>query len=378
MYKGYKVRIYPTEKQEEILWEHIHACRFIWNYMLELQENRYKNGEKHLSYYEMNKLLSPLKNQEAYMWLKKVSHHSLFLTCNDLSKAYKDFFKGINGCPKFKSKKKDKLSYPIRYDVFRFDQDGNAIIERVKHVKTRKIQMPQGKIVNPRVSFVNHKWILSFGVECENQVVETTDIPMGIDLGIKELAVVSYGNQKFVFHNINKSKRVRTLEHKLKHVQRVLNRKYRENNYEKTKGVVKYEQLVKDIYCRLANIRCNYIHQTTHKIVSLRPNRIVMEDLDIMRWMKKKHLVHMVTNQCFGFFLVTMKYKCEWNGIPFIRADKWFASSKICSNCGNIKPRLALSQRVYVCEKCGLKLDRDYNAAINLMRYVPQNERVTT
>lgn len=380
MYKGYKIRIYPTKEQEELIWKHIHACRFIWNYMLALQRDRYQNGEKHLGRFDMIKLLTPLKKQEEYSWLKEISNSSLQIVCSDLNKAYTEFFKKNQRYPKFKSRKKAKLSYPVRSDVIRFENN-NLIIEKIKSVKTKLKDnfIPQGKISNPRISLVNNKWILSFGVECENQVQELTDKSMGIDLGIKELAVVSYGNEKIVFHNINKSKRVRTLEHKLKHVQRVINRKYRTNgNYEKTKGILKYEAIAKEINYKLSNIRKNYIHQITHTLISLLPEKVVMEDLNVSGMMKNKHLAEAIGKQGFYEFIRQMQYKCEWNGIEFIQVDRWYPSSKTCSKCNKLKLNLKLSDRIYKCDYCGLEIDRDYNAAINLMRYVPQVERCAT
>lgn len=376
MIKGYKIRLYPTKEQEELIWKHIHACRFIWNYMLALQQERYKNGEKYLQRFDMIKLLTPLKKQEEYSWLNEVSTTSLQIICSDLNKAYVDFFKKNFKYPKFKSRKKTRISYPICNNRFHFNNDSTVTIQKLSKVKLKHNFIPQGKISNLRISLVNNKWILSFGVECENQVQELTDKSMGIDLGIKELAVVSYGDEKIVFHNINKSKRVRTLEHKLKHVQRVINRKYRTNgNYEKTKGILKYETIAKEINYKLSNIRKNYIHQITHTLTSLLPEKVVMEDLNVSGMMKNKHLAKAIGKQGFYEFIRQMQYKCEWNGIEFIQVDRWYPSSKTCSKCNKLKLNLKLSDRIYKCDYCGLEIDRDYNAAINLMRYVPQVER---
>lgn len=374
MYKGYKIRLFPTKEQEEKLWKHIHTCRFIWNYMLSLQINAYKSGEKYINKINMKKMLPIIKKEDGHKWLTEVSNKSLELICNDLDTCFMGLFKHTKRWPKFKSKKKCKLSYPVRTDNSLHFKNDMVLIEKVGYIKINSL-FPDGKKYNARVSFVNGKWILSFCVECEKQVpTDLTDKSIGIDLGIKELATISFGDEKIVFHNINKSKRVRSLEHKLKHIDRVMSRKYRANykkngTYEKSKNVLKYEKIFKEINYKLSNIRTDYIHKTTTYIVSLLPKRVVMEKLNLINMEKNRHLAKSLRDLCLSKFIKQMQYKCEWNGIEFIQADRWYPSSKTCSCCGRIKKDLKLSDRVYKCE-CGLEIDRDYNAAINLMRYV--------
>ena len=167
------------------------------------------------------------------------------------------------------------------------------------------------------------------------------------------------------------------LKHKLIHLQRKLDRKYKTNNvlniydkkYYKSNNIIKVENQIRQVYNQLFNIRTNYIHQITHEIVSLFPRRIVMENLNITGMMKNKHLSKAIGEQCFYSFIQKMKYKCEWNGIEFVQADRFYPSSKSCSGCGCIKSDLKLSDRTYVCKECGLVIDRDLNAAINLSNY---------
>lgn len=178
-------------------------------------------------------------------------------------------------------------------------------------------------------------------MECENQTPILTDKSMGIDLGIKDLAVIEYDGEPIVFHNINKSKKMRLLNKRLKHLQRDISRKYEANRignkYVKTKNIEKQETKLRKLYAHITNIRQNYIHQTTHKLVSLLPQRVVMEDLNVSGMMKNKHLSKAVQEQCFYEFIRQMKYKCEWNGIEFVQVDRFYPSSKTCSNCGCIK-----------------------------------------
>ena len=384
MIKGFKVRLYPTKEQEELIWKHIHACRFMWNYMLELQESRYKNGESHLSAFGMNYLITPLKKEPDKEWLKEVSTASLKLECGDVANAYQGFFKSGKWHPKFKSRRKAKPAYPVRCDSVWFSQDLVAI-EKVGKVRFRSDRsFPQGrghKFSNVRLSFINGKYILSFGMECENQTPILNGFSMGIDLGIKELAVVACGDKQMVFHNINKSRKMRDLDKRIKHAQRSVSRKYeaakkRTGRYEKSRNIEREENNLRNLHARKANIRQNYLHQTTHALVSELPKTVVMEDLNVSGMMKNRHLSKAVSEQGFYEFIRQMKYKCEWNGIEFIQVDRFYPSSKTCSHCGNVKRDLKLSDRTYACPVCGLTIDRDYNAAINLMRYAVLHTQV--
>lgn len=379
MIKSYKIRLYPTKEQEQLMWKHIGSCRFIWNWMLAKQEELYKQGEKHLSAFDMMNLLTPLKKQDEHLWLNEISKATLQTVCKDLSESYQRFFKKTSGFPKFKSRKRSKPSFPIRTERFYFKDDKFLNIEKIGKVMYRtdfvfEYGKENCKFTNARVSYINGKWMLSFGMECENQVHELNDISIGIDLGVKDLAIVEYNGEPLVFHNINKSKRMRNIGKKLKHLQKSISRKYKANRdgkkYNKTKNIEKQEERLRKLRARQSNIRRNYIHQTTHKLVSLLPKRIVMEDLNVTGMMKNRHLSKAVQDQCFYEFIRQMEYKCAWNGIELVKADRFYPSSKTCSGCGCIKTDLKLSDRTYHCSDCGLTIDRDYNAAVNLSRYV--------
>jgi len=383
MIKGFKIRIYPTKEQEELIWKHIHASRFIWNYMLDLQEKNYDDGGKFISAFSMNKLLTPLKKREEYVWLNDVSTTMLQRTCADLAEAYNKYFKKIVNHPRYKSRKTAKKAFPVCCNRFSFN--GNiAHIQKLGYVKFKSdFVFPQGcghKFLDVRLSYINGKYMLSFSMECENQAPQLIEESMGIDLGIKELAVVACGDRQLVFHNINKSKKMRDLEKREKSVQRRISRKYeaskrRTGRYEKTENIKKEEAKLKKICKRKADIRKNYIHQTTHTLVTMLPKRVVMEDLNVSGMMKNKHLSKAVQEQCFYEFIKQMRYKCEWSGIEFMQVDRFYPSSKTCSCCGAIKRDLKLSDRAYVCPECGYTIDRDLNAAINLSKYTASSTR---
>lgn len=376
MIKGYKIRIYPNKEQKILIEKHIGACRFIWNYMLNLQNENYKNANKYIGRFDMIRKLTPLKKQEEYQWLNEVSNTSLQNICTDLDKVFKGFFKKEHKYPNFKSKKKSKKSYPVCESRFYFKDSKHIQIQKLGIVKCKtdfKIPIGKHKFSNIRLSKELNKYFISFGLECENQVRQLNEYSMGIDLGVKDLAVVSYGEDSLVFHNINKSSKIKKLNRELKHLQRSVSRKYeankQENKYVKTNNIIKAEEKLRKINKKILDIRNNYIHQTTHKLIELLPKRVVMEKLNVLGMMKNKHLAKAIGEQNFYKFIEYMKYKCEWNKIEFIQVDRFYPSSKKCSCCGNIKKDLKLSDRVYVC-KCGLNIDRDLNAAINLKNYV--------
>ena len=379
MQKGFKIRIYPTKGQEEKFWQHIGCCRYVWNWMLDHQQKNYADGGKHLSAFDMMNKLKPLKNDGGHDWLYEVSNTSLKDTCRDLDKAYKAFFKKNAKFPKFKSRKHSNPSYPVRSESLWFDGK-YANIEKVGKVRYKTdFNLPHGtrggKYYNARISYDGFKWYLSFAMECESQAPELTDKNMGIDLGIKELAVVAYGDEELVFPNINKSQQMRELEKRIKHLQRNISRKYEQNKvgnkYVKTNNIIREERKLKKLLKRQKDIRHNYVHQTTHRLVAMLPKQVVMEDLNVTGMMKNKHLSKVIQGQCFYEFRRQMKHKCEWNGIQLIEADRYYPSSKTCSCCGTIKRDLRLKDRTFICPECGLEIDRDYNAAINLMNYSP-------
>ena len=378
MIRSFKIRLFPTKEQEELMWKHINGCRYIYNLMLEKQINNYENNEKYLSSFTMNKMLTIIKRQNDLTWLNEISARSLQIVCSDLNRVFQRFFNKTGGFPKFKSKKRCKSAFPVKAQTLYFIDRNDLRIENFGKIKYKtdyvfKYGLRQIKALNARISRTNGKWMLSFGMECENQAPILTDKPMGIDLGIKETMVVAYGNESIIFHNINKSKKVRELKKKIRNLQRVISRKYEANRvgkkYIKTNNIIKLENKLRKLYARLNGIRYNYIHQCTHKLISLLPCRVVMEDLNVMGMMKNRHLSKAIQEQCFYEIIRQMKYKCEWNGIPFIQADRFYPSSKTCSCCGAINKRLTLSDRTFICPECGFAIDRDYQAALNLMRY---------
>ncbi len=363
-----KARLYPSELQEQKLWQSAGTARFIYNWTLARQEENYKNGGKFISDKVLRKELTQLKKSEL-SWLNEVSNNVSKQAVKDACNAYKRFFKGLSGKPKFKSKRKGKKSFYNDNIKLKVKESKLVSIEKIGWIKTNE-QLPAGvKYSNPRISYDNKYWYISVGVEQEEIKEDLTDISLGVDLGLKNLAICSNGT---VYKNINKTYAVRKIEKRLKKLQRQVSRKYGQNKkgkeYVKTKNIIKLEKQIQQVDRRLANIRNNYLHQTTTSIVKTKPYRVVIEDLNVKGMMKNKHLSDAIRKQGFYEFRRQLGYKCKFRGIELVVADRFYPSSKTCSQCGKINKDLKLKDRVYSCS-CGLSIDRDLNACINLSRY---------
>ncbi|MHC1681583.1 MAG: RNA-guided endonuclease InsQ/TnpB family protein [Clostridiaceae bacterium] len=370
MILGMKVRLFPAKEQEQKLWQSVGTARYIYNWTLAKQEDNYKNGGKFIPDGDLRKELTILKKTEEYKWLNEVSNNVAKQAVKDACDAYKKFFKKLADKPRFKSRRKSKPSFYNDNLKLKF-KDNAVLIEKVGWVKIKRNAVSMNcKYSNPRISFDGKYWFVSVGIEKEQPIVELTNESIGIDVGIRDLAVCSNG---MTFNNINKTKNVKKLEKRLRRLQRRVSGKYLKNKegskFVKTSNIIKIEKQIKLLHRKLANIRSNHSHQATNMIVKTKPSRVVMETLNIKGMMKNRHLSKAIAKQCLYEFKRQIQYKCEFNGIEFVEADKWYPSSKTCSECGHVKEKLSLSESTYICEECGCVIDRDYNASINLSRY---------
>ena len=239
------------------------------------------------------------------------------------------------------------------------------------------------KYSKPHISFDGKYWYLCVGYEALEKKCELTGESIGIDMGIKDLAICSNGK---TYKNINKSHQVRKLEKVLKREQRKLSRMQERNlscykivgnkripvfikPLEECRNFQKQKRKIKLVYRKLTNIRNNYLHQTTTEIVKTKPSRIVMERWNVKGMMKNRHLAKAIQKQKFYEFKRQIAYKCQKNGIEMVEVPTFYPSSKTCSCCGCIRSDLKLSDRVYRCNECGLVIDRDLNASLNLAKY---------
>ena len=373
MIKSIKIRLSPTKEQEELMFQSVGIARFAYNWGLSKWEEMYKEGIKPSKAKIRKEFNNSIRKNDDFKWLYNVSGQITAQAFADLEDAYKNFFDGLAQRPKFKNKKKSKKSFYVRYDAIKFSNN-RVNIEKIGKVKySSNYKIPKlDKYTNPRCHFDGKYWYLTFGFEHgESQASLNEDLSIGIDLGISHLAIVNHLDKPI--ENINKSKEVRRLKKKLKRLQRQVSRKYEMNKkgskFVKTNNIIKLERQIKLVHRRLNNIRNNHIHQATSKIIKLNPYRVVMEDLNVSGMMKNKHLAKKIAEQKFYEFKRQMKYKCQFNKIEFFEADRWYPSSKACSCCKNIKKDLKLSDRTYICNECGLVIDRDKNASINLGNY---------
>ncbi|WP_297633008.1 transposase [uncultured Clostridium sp.] len=385
MLTGIKIKLNPTEEQEILFWKSAGVARWSYNYFLAESNNYYNENKKSLKESDVRKHINNVLKKTTHTWLKEVGSNVMKQGVKDANLARDRWFKGLGNKPKFKSRRKNKISFYVNYENLK-KVKGGFRGEKIGFVKTYgalpKLKVGE-KYSNPRISFDGRSWFLSVGYDRKFEPVKLTGKSLGIDVGIKKLAVCSEGKVK---KNINKTKRVKFLKKKLKREQRKLSRKIENNisSYTKTrkpiykkplkdiKNIQKQNNIIRNLYKKLNDIRTNHLHQTTNAIVKTKPSRIVMETLNIKNMMKNKHLAKAIAEQSLYEFKRQIKYKCKKYGIEFVEADKWYPSSKKCSCCGNIKKDLKLKDRIYKCS-CGLKIDRDLNASINLANYPIQN-----
>ena len=372
----------PNNKQKTKLFQYANAARFAYNWALGREQDNYKNGGKFISEGDLRKEFTQLKKTNEYAWLNNVSNNVTKQAIKDACEAYRYFFKGYAKFPRFKSKKHSVPKFyqdnvKIKFTDTHVKVEGFAISKKKNKQKLNWIRLAEyGRIptknvkyMNPRIKYDGLNWYITVGIEYENSDTLPSNEGIGIDLGIKDLAICSDGS---TYKNINKSQKVKKLEKRKRRLQRSISRKYEKNkkgvSYCKTSNIIKREKELLKLNHRLTNIRQNYLHQTTTEIVKTKPSFVVLEDLNVKGMMKNRHLSKAVQQQGFREFRRQIEYKSAWNNIPVIIADRFFPSSKLCSCCGNIKKDLKLSDRIYKCE-CGNVIDRDYQAALNLKRY---------
>lgn len=371
----------PNNKQRTRLFQSAGVSRWAYNWTLARQQRNYETGGKFISDGMLRKELTQLKKTNEYSWLNNYSNNITKQAIKDACLAYQRFFKHQTSFPKFKSKRKATPSFYVDTDKIEFTANKVRLEKLTSSKKTNKQKLNWVKLVeksriplgckyyNPRITFDGINWWVCVGVEYEESKEQPANDGIGIDLGIKDLAICSDGH---TYKNINKTQQVQRLKKKKRRLQRKISRKYIKNKkggrYCKTCNIIKCEKELLKLNHRLTNIRRNYLNQVTSEIVNRKPKFIVLEDLNVKGIMKNKHLALAMQEQCLNEFYRQIQYKSEWNIIKFITAPKFYPSSKLCSVCGHIKKDLKLSDRVYVCV-CGNRVDRDFQASVNLCNY---------
>ena len=376
--RAYKIEINPTDDQKSKIHQTIGVSRFIYNFYIAHNKEIYEKEGKFVSGMDFSKWLNNeyIPNNQDKKWIKEVSSKATKQAIMNGDKAFRDFFKGAKGFPRFKKKKNqdvkayfpknNKTDWTIERHRVKIPTLGWVRLKEFGYIQTNSI------VKSGTVSQKADRYYVSILVEeTDIKISNPNNEGLGIDLGIKEFAICSNGNK---FKNINKTSTVKKMEKKLKREQRKLSRKYeslkiRNKNIKEGRATRQniQKQIVKvqKLHQRLANIRTDYINKTVFSIVKQKPSYITIEDLAVSNMMKNKHLSKAIASQKFFEFKTKLMSKCKQNNIELRIVDRFYPSSKTCSNCGKIKKDLKLSDRIYKCD-CGFTIDRDLNASINL------------
>ena len=374
MLKSFKTEINPTPEQKNRINRTIGTCRYVYNFYLAHNKEIHDKGERFVSGKSFSVWLNNdyIPNNPDKAWIKEVYSKAVKKSIEDGCTAFTKFFKHQSGFPKFK--KKDKSDVKM-YFVKNNPKDCKCERHRIRiptlgWVRLKeKGYIPTTKdgwtIKSGTVSVKAGRYYVSVLVEIpDTQIANNGNDGIGIDLGLKELAIVSNGK---TYKNINKSAGLKKLEKQLRREQRCLSRKY--ENLKKgeatQKNIQKQKLKVQKLHHRIDNIRTDYINKTIAEIVKTKPSYITIEDLNVSGMMKNRHLSKAVASQKFSEFRTKLKAKCDDNGIELRIVGRFYPSSKMCHCCGKLKKDLKLSDRIYRCD-CGYVEDRDFNASLNL------------
>ncbi|MBM7836294.1 RNA-guided endonuclease InsQ/TnpB family protein [Clostridium sardiniense] len=378
MKKSYKIEIKPTKEQKLKIHQTIGVSRFVYNFYIAYNKEVYEKEGKFIGGMDFSKWLNNeyIPNHQDKKWIKQVSSKATKQAIMNGDRAFRNFFKGTTGFPKFKKKKNQdvkayfpknsKTEWIIQRHRVKVPTLGWIRLKEFGYISTNTI------VKSGTVSQEADRYYVSILAEEDDiKVPKSINEGMGIDLGIKDFAICSDENR---FKNINKTSTVKKVEKKLKREQRKLSRKYESlkiRNKSMKGGSVTSQniqkQLVKvqKLHQRLVNIRTDYISKTISSIIKQKPSYITIEDLSVTNMMRNRHLSKSVASQKFFEFRMKLTSKCKENNIELRVVDRFYPSSKTCSKCGEIKKDLKLRDRVYKCN-CGLVIDRDLNASINL------------
>ena len=376
MYKALKIELKLTNEQKIQVNKTIGVERFIYNEYIKYNQEQYKLGNKFISANDFSKYLNNiyLPNNPDKKWIKDVSSKSVKQAMIYGEKAFKNFFKGLNAFPVFKKKGKNELgAYFVKNNKTDFEFYRHKIkIPTLKFVRVKEYgYIPKNvNIKSGTISKIADKYFLSLIIEVKDIVKteNTSTKGLGIDLGIKDMAICSNGK---IFKNINKTKKIKKIKKKLKREQRKMSRsieysKSKKIKLRELKNFNKKKLKVQKLFYRLNCIRDDYNNKMVNEITRAKLKYITIEDLKVSNMIKNKHLSKAIQEQNFYAIRTKLINKCKERNIELRLVDTFYPSSKTCSCCGSIKKDLKLNDRIYKCYNCGIEIDRDYNASINL------------
>ena len=376
MYKSIRIELKLTNEQKTQVNKTIGTERFIYNEYIKYNQEQYELGNKFVSAFDFSKYINNvyLPSNPDKKWIKDVSSKSVKQAMIYGEKAFKNFFKGLSGFPVFKKKGKNELgAYFVKNGKKDFEFYRHKIkIPSLKFVRVKEYgYIPKNaNIKSGTISKKADRYFLSLVIEVDDIVkTENKSIKgLGIDLGIKDTAICSDGR---VFKNINKTKKVKKMKKKLKREQRKMSRsvEYSKTNKIKLKECKNFNKKklkVQRLFYRLNCIRDDYSNKIVDEITRTKLKYITIENLKVSNMMKNKHLSKAIQEQNFYAIRTKLINKCKERNIELRLVDTFYPSSKTCSCCGEIKKDLKLNDRIYKCCNCGIEIDRDYNASINL------------
>ena len=376
MYKALKIELKLTVAQKIKVYQTIGTERFIYNEYIKYNQEQYKLGNKFVSANDFSKYINNvyLPNNPDKKWIKDISSKSVKQAMIYGEQAFKRFFKGLSAFPVFKKKGKNELgAYFVKKNKKDFEFYRHKIkIPTLKFVKVKEYgYIPKNaNIKSGTITKIADRYFLSLIIEVDD-IVKTKNKNikgLGIDLGIKDTAICSDGR---VFKNINKTIKIKKLKKKLKREQRKMSRcieysKSKKIKLKECKNFNKKKLRVQKMFYRLNCIRDDYNNKIVNEITRAKLKYITIEDLKVSNMIKNRHLSKAIQEQNFYSIRTKLINKCKERNIELRLVDTFYPSSKTCSCCGSVKKDLKLNDRIYKCYNCGIEIDRDYNASINL------------
>ena len=362
MLKAYKYRLYPTEPQKLNIEKHIGCSRFVYNYMLALHQELYENHNQSWNKYECIKKLVPLKKTEEYSWLKEVNSQTLQQSILNLDTAFHNMFQKHAKFPKFKKKNKSKNSFHVPQNVSVFFDEKLVFLPKFKEgISCIFHRRFDGNIRNATISRTKtNKYFISIVVElpyspCQSSKPSKKTNSIGIDLGIKDFAILSDGTKI-------PNPEIKKYNKQIEKLHRNLSRKQKGSN-NKNKARLKLAR----VYEKVDNIKTDFLHKLSHDIVNKNHvDYIFMEDLNVSGMLKNHKLARSIASASWHKFNTFLNYKAEWLGKKVLKIGRFEPSSKLCSVCGYKNKELTLKDRMWICPECGTQHDRDINAAVNI------------
>lgn len=352
--KTYKFRLYPNKEQEKMLANYFGSVRFVYNHFLAKRKEQYEQTRKSSNYYEQAKELTAMKKTEAFSWLKEINSQTLQHALRHLETAYVNFFKGRTRFPRFHSKKHGgSFAIPQHFKV-----EGNRVfIPKFKGgIRFAKNQDVQGELRNMTVSVTpGGKYYVCIMALVEVGDLEKTNLSVGIDLGLKDFVITSNGDRYSSNKFIKKySKKLATMQKHLSH---------------KKKGSGSWNRQrikVARLQEKIMSCRKDKLHKISIDLIR-RYDVVCCEDLNVKGMVRNHHLAKSVSDASWGTFVTMLEYKANWYGKTLVKIGRFYPSSKTCHHCGHVKEELSLADRYYTCPNCGELIDRDLNAAKNIL-----------